>query len=40
MFRDQGLLGMPMPDDLRDEGSFTGRLYSDFKEMCYSNACR
>merc|ERR1711953_1254842 len=40
MFRDQGLLGMPMPDDLRDDASFTGQLYSNFKEMCYSNACK
>merc|ERR1712066_89417 len=40
MFRDSGLLGMPMPADLRDEDSFTGRMYADFKEMFYSNACR
>ena len=40
MFRDSGLLGMPMPADLKDDNSFTGRMYADFKEMCYSNACR
>ena len=40
MFRNQGLLGMAMPDDLRDEGSFTGGLYANFKQMAYDNARR
>ena len=40
MFRNQGLLGMAMPDDLRDEASFTGGLYANFKEMAYTNARR
>merc|ERR1712038_968454 len=40
MFRNQGLLGMVMPDDLRDEGSFTGGLYANFKQMAYDNARR
>jgi hypothetical protein len=31
---------MPMPDALHEEDSFTGRMYSDFKNMCYDNACR
>merc|ERR1711953_1211218 len=30
MFRDQGLLGMPMPDDLRDDASFTGQLLEPY----------
>merc|ERR1712156_876707 len=40
MFRNQGLLGMAMPDDLRDEGSFTGGLYANLKQMAYDNARR
>ena len=40
MFRERGLLGMPMPESFKDENSFTGRMYADFKTMCYSNACR
>ena len=40
MFRNQGLLGMAMPDDLRDDASFTGNLYMNFKEMAYTNARR
>ncbi len=40
MFRERGLLGMPMPESFKDENSFTGRMYADFKNMCYMNACR
>jgi hypothetical protein len=29
-----------MPADLRNEGTFTGRLYSKVKDQCYGFFCR
>ncbi len=31
---------MGMPQDLRDEGSFTGRLYGNLKDSCYGMFCK
>merc|ERR1712117_802311 len=36
----QGLLGMPMPDYVRKQDTFTGRLYGGFKEQCFSLSCQ
>lgn len=31
---------MPMPGQMRDEATFTGRLYDSFKDQCYGIFCR
>ena len=36
----RGLLHMPMPHDMRDDNTFTGRLYSSFKDQCYGIMCQ